>query len=277
MDKSVTFPFENKDGTKLNDPITLNMLSFNMGGLNKVLTNLPDAPSGGFAKYESSIEVDDFGTGIKISSPKDINQICLSLEHSSLSDLEMVLQCPTGQQIVLFNSYAGKEGKDLVPGGFMGKDVGLGNDLDEPGFTGSPVWQYCFSTKKANFGTMADEYMLQNFKLNIVNNLSMNPNITTEIIEKYPDKPWNWDYISLNSNITIEFIEKYPDKKWYWKSISKNPNITMEIIEKYPDKPWDWDGISMNKFSFQNKINEINYLNKNTNLNEYLVDGIVNY
>jgi gliding motility-associated-like protein len=176
MDKTVTFPFENKDGTKLEHPITLNMLSFNMGGLNKVLTNLPDAPSGGFAKYESSIEVDDFGTDIKIKSPKDINQVCLSIEHSSLSDLEMVLQCPSGQEIVLFNSYAGKEGKDLVPGGFMGKDVGLGNDLDEPGYTGSPVWQYCFSTKKANFGTMADEYMLQNYKLNIVNNLSMNPN-----------------------------------------------------------------------------------------------------
>jgi len=41
MDKSVTFPFEIKDGTNENHPITLNMLSFNMGGLNKVLTNLP--------------------------------------------------------------------------------------------------------------------------------------------------------------------------------------------------------------------------------------------
>jgi gliding motility-associated-like protein len=147
-----------------------------MGGLNKVLTNLPDAPSGGFAKYESIIDIDDFGTNVKINAPKDINQICMSIEHSSLSDLEMVLECPTGQQIVLVNSYAGKEGKDLVPGGFMGKDVGLGNDIDEPGITGSPTWQYCFSTKKANFGTMSDEYMLQNFKLNIVNNLSMNPN-----------------------------------------------------------------------------------------------------
>ena len=176
MDKTISIPFEIKDGTSKMDPITLNMLSFNMGGLNKVLTNLPDAPSGGFEKYESTIEVDDFGTNVKINSPKDINQICLSIEHSSLSDLEMVLECPSGQQIVLFNSYAGKEGKDLVPGGFMGKDVGLGNDLDEPGITGTPIWQYCFSTKKATFGTMADEHMLQNYKLNIVNNLSMNPN-----------------------------------------------------------------------------------------------------
>ncbi len=175
MDKTVTFPFVNKDGTNQTDPITLKVLSFNMGGLNKVLTDLPDAPSGSFARYESTIDVDDFGTNSNITSPKDINQVCMSIEHSSLSDLEMILECPTGQQIVLINSYAGKEGNDLVPGGFMGKDVGLGNDLDEPGFQGSPSWQYCFSTKKSNFGTMADEYMLQNFKLNIVNNLAMNP------------------------------------------------------------------------------------------------------
>jgi gliding motility-associated-like protein len=176
MDKTVSIPFKIKDGTDVKDPITLNKLSFNMGGLNKVLTNLPDAPSGDFARYESTIDIDDFGTNVKINSAKDINQICMSVEHSALSDLEMVLECPSGQQIVLFNSYAGKEGKDLVPGGFMGKDVGLGNDIDVPGIQGSPVWKYCFSTKKATLGTMSDEYMLQNFKLNIVNNLAMNPN-----------------------------------------------------------------------------------------------------
>ena len=43
-----------------------------------------------------------------------------------------------------------------------------------------------------------------------------NPNITMEIIEKYPDKPWDWNWISRNPNITIEFIEKYLDKPWNW-------------------------------------------------------------
>ena len=28
--------------------------------------------------------------------------------------------------------------------------------------------------------------------------ISRNPNITMEIIEKYPDKPWNWPTISMN-------------------------------------------------------------------------------
>jgi hypothetical protein len=46
----------------------------------------------------------------------------------------------------------------------------------------------------------------------------------------------------------MEFIEKYPDKPWNWNSISYNPNITMDIIEKYPDKPWNWYHISNNEF-----------------------------
>ena len=43
------------------------------------------------------------------------------------------------------------------------------------------------------------------------------------------------DQISNNPNITMEFIEKYFDKPWDWDWISRNPNITMEIIEKYPE------------------------------------------
>ena len=35
-----------------------------------------------------------------------------------------------------------------------------------------------------------------------------------DIIEKYPDKPWEWNRISENPNLTIEFIEKYPEKKF---------------------------------------------------------------
>ena len=47
------------------------------------------------------------------------------------------------------------------------------------------------------------------------------------------DKPWDWRYISKNPNITMEIIEKYPDKPWNWNG-GMNSNITTEIIEKYP-------------------------------------------
>ena len=61
--------------------------------------------------------------------------------------------------------------------------------------------------------------------------------VTIDIIDKYPNKPWNWDYISCNPNIIMDMIEKYPDKPWNWHYISSNRNITMDFINKYPNKP----------------------------------------
>ena len=78
--------------------------------------------------------------------------------------------------------------------------------------------------------------------------INKNPNITMDIIEKYPDKPWDWYDISQNPNITMDIIEKNPDKPWDFHGISQNPNITMDIIEKNQYKPWDWFGISLNEF-----------------------------
>jgi disulfide oxidoreductase YuzD len=86
-----------------------------------------------------------------------------------------------------------------------------------------------------------------------------------DIIEKYPNKPWKWEYngISSNPKLTMDIIEKYPNKPWKWDWLSENPNITMEMIEKYPNKPWDWCGISMNPnitIEFIEKyINKINF------------------
>ena len=37
-------------------------------------------------------------------------------------------------------------------------------------------------------------------------------NTLTYLLEKYPDKYWDWDYISENPNITMEFIEKHMNK-----------------------------------------------------------------
>ena len=37
-------------------------------------------------------------------------------------------------------------------------------------------------------------------------------NILTYLLEKYPEKPWDWFWISMNPNLTMEFIEKNIDK-----------------------------------------------------------------
>ena len=51
-----------------------------------------------------------------------------------------------------------------------------------------------------------------------------------------------------------QIIEKYPNKSWNWNAISSNPNITMDIIEKYPDKPWAWNWISENVFTREKEL-----------------------
>ena len=61
-----------------------------------------------------------------------------------------------------------------------------------------------------------------------------------------PDNPWNWSYISVNPNITWEIIRDNPNKEWDWHSISYHPNITMDIIMDNRDKPWDWMAITYN-------------------------------
>ena len=77
--------------------------------------------------------------------------------------------------------------------------------------------------------------------------ISQNPNITVDFIEKHPDFYWDWYGISVNSNINIEkIIEKYPNKNWNWYSLSQNPNITASFIEANIEKPWDWDSLSQN-------------------------------
>ena len=76
--------------------------------------------------------------------------------------------------------------------------------------------------------------------------ISMNPNITIEMIQNNPDKPWNWSSISRNPNITIDIILEHPDKHWDWSEISRNPNITMQNIRDNPKKPWKWNWVSFN-------------------------------
>ncbi|RKO92901.1 hypothetical protein BDK51DRAFT_46016 [Blyttiomyces helicus] len=41
-------------------------------------------------------------------------------------------------------------------------------------------------------------------------------------------------------HITMEILNAYPDKPWDYYGLSKNPNITTEILIANPDKPWNY-------------------------------------
>jgi hypothetical protein len=43
-----------------------------------------------------------------------------------------------------------------------------------------------------------------------------------QFILNHPEKDWDWKELSANPNITLEIIEKYIDKPWNWYLLSRN-------------------------------------------------------
>lgn len=106
------------------------------------------------------------------------------------------------------------------------------------------------------------DYILRNLNTHKVyssifnwSQISQNPGITLENIEKHPTLPWSWSYVAKNPNITTEFIirnkskfsEKTSGNKIVYNSfLGSGKNITLEDIEKYPDIFWSKYDISKN-------------------------------
>ena len=63
-----------------------------------------------------------------------------------------------------------------------------------------------------------------------------------DIIEKYPDKPWNWrNTYRLIQILLWSLLRSIQINHGIGIGYRRNPNITMDIIEKHPDKPWNWN------------------------------------
>lgn len=75
--------------------------------------------------------------------------------------------------------------------------------------------------------------------------ISINPNITIDIIRAYPEKPWNFSRFSQNKSVSGDIVDANPDIPWDYLHLSQNYNITPDYIIKNIDKPWDFDSICM--------------------------------
>lgn len=124
--------------------------SFINGGIFAGLTYLPD---GSGVSYQTSIEIDNFEIGQLIENASDVLDVCVTMEHSYIGDLEMMLTCPNGTSINMFNAYP-QDG--LFPGGFGGGGTYLGQALDNGNGTPGIGFEYCFSDF-ATWGTIGDE------------------------------------------------------------------------------------------------------------------------
>ncbi len=128
--------------------VTIPPGTFNLGGNFAGLTYLPD---GSGHQYQAPIQIGGFPSGSTIQNAQSLNQVCITMEHSYLGDLEIWLQCPSGVIVPLVNSYS----PGFIPGGDSGGGTYLGHPIDDVGGGGPGIgWEYCFSSVFNTTGTM---------------------------------------------------------------------------------------------------------------------------
>ena len=149
--------------------------SFNLGGSYAGLTYLPD---GSGQNYQAPINISGFPAASIIDDPQDLNEVCITMEHSYLGDLEIWLECPNSSTVTLVNSY----NPGSIAGGFGGGGTFLGDPIDDFGGGGPGVgWEYCFSSVFNTWSDMPTEFAGNNTVfINILNGNnatgnSMNP------------------------------------------------------------------------------------------------------
>jgi hypothetical protein len=120
-----------------------------------------------------------------------------------------------------------------------------------------------------------------NFDFEILDNLGLsvpwnfynlsycNSNINWDIVIKYKDQDWNWDYLSncekIDWNIIVDNLDQAwnwnhisfnlkitsqvlsTNHNWNWHHLSYNNSITDEILLDHPDKPWDYACLSSSR------------------------------
>jgi subtilisin-like proprotein convertase family protein len=114
----------NLSATVVNTPFVYNCTTPYSGS-----TYLPD---GDGVTYSTSIPVNCYSPTQTVQSAADISNICLTMEHSYLGDLSIVITCPNGQSTTLHN-YTG------------GGGTYLGCPLDDPATVPGTYRTYCFT------------------------------------------------------------------------------------------------------------------------------------
>lgn len=94
------------------------------------------------------------------------------------------------------------------------------------------------------FNNLSAKTMINNKDFSFDSVISINPNITWDIVRNNSDIKWNYDPLSANANITMEIIKAHPEIKWNYRFISRNPNITWEMVKNNIGEEWDWDDLS---------------------------------
>jgi gliding motility-associated-like protein len=90
-------------------------------------------PDGSGVSYSTAITVNCFNAGQTVTSTADLSNICLTMEHSYLGDLNIVIICPNGQSMILKSYASGGNGT------YLGSPIDNGTAGPGTGAT------YCFT------------------------------------------------------------------------------------------------------------------------------------
>lgn len=121
-----------------------------MESCNNIAADTLLLPDGVGTSYESSIWLDCYSPGQTLDDISHLWGVCAVLEHSWLGDLEIEIECPTGQTAIL---------KDFPGGGgtFLGEPVSVGSPDGDSGNTmAGNGYFYCWDPTPA-MGTMTSE------------------------------------------------------------------------------------------------------------------------
>lgn len=78
------------------------------------------------------------------------------------------------------------------------------------------------------------------------NALTMNKNITWDIIQENPTRPWKLQQFSNNENVNWDIVINNPDVKWDYNAIMDRCGFNKTVFESNPYYRWDWNVVSFN-------------------------------
>ncbi len=194
-------------------------------------------PDGNGQSYESSLTYDIFQPDAIIESAEDINEICMTIEHSYLGDLEIEIICPNGQSVLL-KQYPGGGTTNL------GEPV-TGTSADEPGVG----YTYCFTEtadqtmlEAAGVATLPDgsSYLPVGDFEDLVG-CPLNGDWTIKITDNLNiDDGWIFSWSLMINDAAAQLLPdtlQFPFNTREWTIHNPDPNVEMpgDLIRYYED------------------------------------------
>ncbi len=171
-------------------------------------------PDGNGASYKTGIRFTDFAAGQVLTDIKDLQSICVNMEHSWLHDMEISITCPSGNTVLL-------QSQEVI-----NKEVYLGIPIDNDGITpqSGRGLEYCWTPSSAN-GTLTEfSNSNDNTSPNETYHLPAGEFTSFEALEALLGCPLNGDWI-----ITVTDLWEQ-DNGWIFSwSIDINPALYPEL------------------------------------------------